>query len=451
MTNHNYNLNIQAGTTAKKVYSAILNSDHYNKIHRTYINKKCTTMGLTRADTTTLLNNRVRTPAWVPNYANFVIVSLTHNMLFTDERAHRVNKGCRLCPHDADSTKHTFGECSTVREAINCIYNQLSLPVTSVNNFFTHLVGADSAIAPHEVALRTMLANSIWRARAEAGQGTERDPTGWRNWIVDDCLTRISNINPSFFDTNYLHNSIKPSYKITRKANLGSSSGTPEQKAMARKVIATHLERLPNNVRFIFTDGSANPNPGPAGSGVVVASTSNPTKLIHSCAAALGHSSNNTAEIIAIGIGIDLCVRDNYSRDIHIYTDSLITHNALCHNHNAGTENALLIQHLRQNIRDYQRHTNSTVHVNWIPGHSGIPLNDTADKLAKAGAKISKNYDTDFDPITTIFNNGYMYLIILTNVSAPWANSVNFIQSCAPAIHTNNQTSSLAADLRSAI
>jgi ribonuclease HI len=451
MANHNYNLNIRPGTTAKKVYSTILNSHHFNNIHRTYINRKCNTMGLSHADTTTLLNNRVRTPAWVPNYANFVIVSLTHNMLFTDERAHRENKGCRLCPHAADSTKHTFGDCSTARDAINCVYKQLNLPLIPPNNFFSHLLGADLAIAPPDVALRTMLANSIWRARAEAGQGADRDSSGWKNWIVEDCLTRISNINPSFFDTSYANNFIKPSYKITRKANLGSSSSTPEQKAIARKVIATHLERLPNDVRFIFTDGSAKPNPGPAGSGVVVASTTNPSKFIHACAAALGHTSNNAGEIIAIGIGIELCVNDNYARDIHVYTDSLIIHNALRYNHGAGPENARLIQHLRQSIRDYMYNTNSTVHFHRIPGHSGIPLNDTADKLAKAGARVSKNYDTDFDPVDIIINHGFSHLINLTSLAAPWAKSINFINSCAPAPHITLPASGLAADLRSAV
>jgi ribonuclease HI len=451
MANHNYNLNIRPGTTAKKVYSTILNSHHFNNIHRTYINRKCNTMGLSQADTTTLLNNRVRTPAWVPNYANFVIVSLTHNMLFTDARAHRENKGCRLCPHAADSTKHTFGDCSTARDAINCVYKQLNLPLIPPNNFFSHLLGADLAIAPPDVALRTMLANSIWRARAEAGQGADRDSSGWKNWIVEDCLTRISNINPSFFDTSYANNFIKPSYKITRKANLGSSSSTPEQKAIARKVIATHLERLPNDVRFIFTDGSANPNPGPAGSGVVVASTTNPSKFIHACAAALGHTSNNAGEIIAIGIGIELCVNDNYARDIHVYTDSLIIHNALRYNHGAGPENARLIQHLRQSIRDYMYNTNSTVHFHRIPGHSGIPLNDTADKLAKAGARVSKNYDTDFDPVDIIINHGFSHLINLTSLAAPWAKSINFINSCAPAPHITLPASGLAADLRSAV
>ena len=451
MANHNYNLNIRPGTTARKVYSTILNSNHYNNIHRTYINRKCNTMGLSQAETTTLLNNRVRTPAWVPNYANFVIVSLTHNMLFTDARAHRENKGCRLCPHAADSTKHTFGDCSTARDAINCVYKQLNLPLIPPNNFFSHLLGADLAIAPPDVALRTMLANSIWRARAEAGQGADRDSSGWKNWIVEDCLTRISNINPSFFDTSYANNFIKPSYKITRKANLGSSSSTPEQKAIARKVIATHLERLPNDVRFIFTDGSAKPNPGPAGSGVVVASTTNPSKFIHACAAALGHTSNNAGEIIAIGIGIELCVNDNYARDIHVYTDSLIIHNALRYNHGAGPENARLIQHLRQSIRDYMYNTNSTVHFHRIPGHSGIPLNDTADKLAKAGARVSKNYDTDFDPVDIIINHGFSHLINLTSLAAPWAKSINFINSCAPAPHITLPASGLAADLRSAV
>ena len=94
--------------------------------------------------------------------------------------------------------------------------------------------------------------------------------------------------------------------------------------------------------------------------------------------------------------------------------------------------------------------TNSTVQIHWIPGHSGIPLNDIADKLAKAGAKVSKSYDTDFDPVDTIINHGYNHLTNLTSLAAPWAKSINFITSCAPAPHITLQASGLAADLRSA-
>ena len=432
--NQNYSLTLKPGMPASKAYSAILNSSFYNTTHRKYIDKKCAVMGLTPADTTTFLCNHSRLPAWVPSYAKFVTISMSHNMLFTDTRAHRNNKGCRLCPHNTDSTAHIFGDCSTSNNAINLVYKLLALPPPPTGNFFNHLLSADAPIAPHGVAIRTMLSNSVWRARTEAGQGAEKDPLEWENWIVEDCLTRISKINPNFFDTHYTPNTVPPRYKITRKANLGSSSGTPEQKATARKVIATHLARLPLNVRYIFTDGSAKPNPGPAGSGVVVKCTSNNDLNIHACSAALGHSTNNSGEIAAIGIGIELCVKDNYNKDIHIYTDSRLTHNALRHNHSAGAANNNIIQHLRQCIRNYQRNTKAKIHINWIPGHAGIPLNETADNLAGTGAKISKQYTSDFNLLDTIIEHGFTHLVTLTTLAAPWANSLPTIfNNCATA------------------
>jgi ribonuclease HI len=432
--NLNYSLKLKPGMPASKAYSAILNSSFYNATHRKYIDEKCAVMGLTPADTTTFLCNHSRLPAWVPSYAKFVTISMSHNMLFTDTRAHRNNKGCRLCPHDTDSTAHIFGECGTSSDAISCTYKLLALPPPPTVNLFNHLLSADAPIAPHEVAIRTMLSNSVWRARTEAGQGAEKDPLEWKNWIVEDCLTRVSKINPNFFDTHYTSNTVPPRYKITRKANLGSSSGTLEQKATARKVIATHLARLPSNVRYIFTDGSAKPNPGPAGSGVVVKCTSNNDLTIHACSAALGHSTNNSGEIAAIGIGIELCVKDHYNKDIHIYTDSRLTYNALRHNHSAGAANNNIIQYLRQCIRNYQRSTKANIHVHWIPGHAGIPLNDTADNLAGTGAKVSKQYTSDFNLLDTIIEHGFTHLVTLTTLAAPWASSLptNF-NNCATA------------------
>ena len=129
---------------------------------------------------------------------------------------------------------------------------------------------------------------------------------------------------------------------------MGSSAGTPLQKATARKVIATHIERLPTNTRYMFTDGSAKPNPGPAGAGVVVINSSNHNKHIHSCGAAIGCSTNNVGEAIAIGIGIELCNADNYRGDIYVYTDSRIIHNALSFNHNAGEDNVWLMHALKR-------------------------------------------------------------------------------------------------------
>ena len=350
-------------------------------------------------------------------------------MLFTDSRAHRINLGCRFCSHYNDSTSHVFGNCPTVVNAITEIYSQLKLSAPP-SNYFNHLLCAEPNVLSHTTALRTMLANAIWRARTEAGQG--KVSLSWSNWIVEDCLTRISKLNPNFFDTHYPSNSIHLRYKLTFKADIGSSAGTPLQKATARKVIATHLKRLPINTRYIFTDGSAKPNPGPAGAGVVIINSSNHSNTIHAYGAAIGRASNNVGEAVAIGMGIELCNADNYKGDIYVYTDSRIIHNALRYNHSAGGENEWLIQALKRCVRLYQVTNNSCINFRWIPGHSGIPLNEVADALASKGSNISKKNLIDFNLQGFITNYGFAQLIHFTNCFAPGANLVKFTKNFYP-------------------
>ena len=146
-------------------------------------------MGLQPADTTHLLCNHARAPPWLPPYARFNIVALTHNMMFTDARAHRSNLGCRFCLHPSDSTSHVFGNCPAVLTAITSIYNQLNL-ATPPSNYFNHLVCAEPNVLPHVTALRTMLANAIWRARTETGHG--KDSSNWCNWMVEDIVSQGS-------------------------------------------------------------------------------------------------------------------------------------------------------------------------------------------------------------------------------------------------------------------
>ena len=427
--NRNFSLNIKPGTTSTKAYSALINSPRCIASYRKYIDRKCAVMGLSSANTTHLLCNHARSPPWIPPYARFNVVALTHNMMFTDARAHRTNLGCRFCSYNSDSTSHVFGNCPAVLSAITKVYTQLILP-TPPSNYFNHLLCAEPSVPPHSTALRTMLANAIWRARTEAGQGKEID--SWSNWMVEDCLTRISKINPNFFDTYYPNNIIHLRYKLTFKADIGSSAGTPLQKATARKVIAVHLERLPINTRYIFTDGSAKPNPGPAGAGVVINNTNNHSKHIHAYSAAIGHASNNVGEAVAIGMGIELCSADNYKGDIYVYTDSRMIHNALRFNHSAGGENEWLIQALKRCVRNYQVNNNSSINIRWIPGHSGIPLNEVADELASKGSNISKKNLIDFNLQGFITKFGFAPLIHFTNCYAPWANSLNFSNVFTP-------------------
>jgi ribonuclease HI len=424
--NRNFNLNIKPGTASTKVYSTLINSSLRAASYRKYIDKKCATMGLQPAETTHLLCNHARAPSWLPPYARFNIVALTHNMMFTDARAHRSNLGCRFCLHPDDSTAHVFGSCPAVLTAITNVYHQLCL-ATPPPRYFNHLICAEPSVQPHVTGLRCMLANAIWRARTEAGHG--KDSSNWSNWMVEDCLTRISKLNPSFFNTCYPDNSVHLRYKLTYKADIGSSAGTPLQKATARKVIATHIERLPTGTRYIFTDGSAKPNPGPAGAGVVINNTDNHGIHVHVYAAAIGRSTINIGEAIAIGMGIEICNADKYKGDIYIYTDSRVIHNALRYNHSAGVENEWLIQALRQCVRKYQIQNNSSIKFCWIPGHSGIPLNDVADALASKGSNITKKNLINFNLRGFITTFGFAHLIQFTNYFAPWANSINFPMS----------------------
>ena len=424
--NRNFALNIKPGTTSTKVYSMLINSSPRVASYRRYIDKKCAVMGLQPAETTYLLCNHSRAPPWLPPYARFNMVALTHNMFFTDARAHRSNLGCRFCTHPSDATSHVFGNCPAVLAALANVYNQLNL-TTPPSNYFIHLISAEPNVLPHVTALRSMLTNAIWRARTEAGHG--KICNNWSNWIVEDCLTRISKLNPMFFDTHYPGNSIHLRYKLTYKADIGGSAGTPLQKATARKVVATHIERLPTNTRYIFTDGSARPNPGPAGAGVVIHNTDNHSSHIHAYGATIGHASNNVGEAIAIGMGIEICSADNFKGDIYIYTDSRVIHNALRYNHSAGVENEWILQALRRCIRNYQILNCSCIHFRWIPGHSGIPLNEVANALAGKGSNITKKNLINFNLQGFITKFGFAHLIHFTNHFAPWANCINFVKA----------------------
>ena len=131
-------------------------------------------------------------------------------------------------------------------------------------------------------------------------------------------------------------------------------------------------------------------------------------------------------------MGIELCIADNYKGDIYVYTDSRMIHNALRFNHSAGDENEWLIQALKRCVRNYQVNNNSSINIRWIPGHSGIPLNEVADELASKGSNISKKNLIDFNLQGFITKFGFAPLIHFTNCYAPWANSLNFSNVFTP-------------------
>ena len=94
--------------------------------------------------------------------------------------------------------------------------------------------------------------------------------------------------------------------------------------------------------------------------------------------------------------------------------------------------NEWLIQALKRCVRLYQVTNNSCINFRWIPGHSGIPLNEVADALASKGSNISKKNLIDFNLQGFITKYGFAQLIHFTNCFAPGANLVKFTKNFYP-------------------
>ena len=83
--------------------------------------------------------------------------------------------------------------------------------------------------------------------------------------IVSDCIQRICSLSPSFFSTNFPNNTVPNRHKIIYKPDLGSSKRRVTAQVNAAVAVDAHIDSLPPHTLLAFTDGSAKPNPGPAG------------------------------------------------------------------------------------------------------------------------------------------------------------------------------------------
>ena len=219
----------------------------------------------------------------------------------------------------------------------------------------------------------------------------------WKSWIVDNALMRLKASNNSIFINNFPGNSVPNRMKITFNSNLGSSSkNTKDTRDTASHVVNSLIRKLPVGSVYAFTDGSADPNPGPTGAGVAIFKK-NPHEDTHiaSLTAALGHGNNNTGELFAVGIALNYFSTINTNQNFHIFTDSNIVRGAMEEGWGVGNTNTNLLHAVRRARRTINTNTITT---NWIPGHSGVAQNDLADTLAGIGSVKAADFpDCTFD------------------------------------------------------
>lgn len=144
---------------------------------------------------------------------------------------------------------------------------------------------------------------------------------------------------------------------------LQSDSNMPERRTTDGRLYVT-----------VATDGSANPNPGPAAWGWYVDET---------CwdAGAARNSTNNRAELAAVLNLFRATEHDDVP--LHILIDSQYVIGAL--GGNRANKNADLIYKLRKAAE------NRTYEIEWVKGHSGHPLNEAVDQRCAAASSAIRN------------------------------------------------------------
>jgi ribonuclease HI len=172
----------------------------------------------------------------------------------------------------------------------------------------------------------------------------------------------------------------EPGAKVYRAAsrNLSEPSGDPielepgppAEKKPAAATMST--VKVPADAIHVWTDGGANPNPGPAGIGVVIVDGEQKKELSEF----LGHGTNQIAELTAILRGLQEI--DDRSRPVVVYSDSAYSIGLLTQNWKAKA-NVELVGKLRALCAMFE-----DLRFVKVAGHAGIALNERVDQLAGA-------------------------------------------------------------------
>lgn len=149
----------------------------------------------------------------------------------------------------------------------------------------------------------------------------------------------------------------------------GPAEAPPEKAAAAKAVPRAHA--VPADAWQAFTDGACSGNPGPAGSGIVLVA---PGGKMHEGFDYLGEATNNVAELTAILRALEWIPKEAAS--IVVHTDSKYAIGVLSKNWKAKV-NGELIAKTKRLVQE------RGARLEYVPGHSGVPLNERADQLAR--------------------------------------------------------------------
>ena len=185
--------------------------------------------------------------------------------------------------------------------------------------------------------------------------------------------------------------------KLNRRLHKNYARGragmmTLDQLNVMRQYLDALRKLFPDNAVFAFTDGSSFPDDGLGGAGVYLVGPS-PEQVGRMAAfssgiqAPVGRTTNNAAELQAIGWAIDeACDCFEKTLPLVILTDSDFVYGALCDDTAIEPGNRSFVEAMKVKIDMVRKERK--LHIYKLPGHAAIPGNDNADLAAKRAAKL---------------------------------------------------------------
>ncbi len=169
----------------------------------------------------------------------------------------------------------------------------------------------------------------------------------------------------------------------------------------------------PSESLIIYTDGSADPNPGPSGAGLVLFRDG---ALVESHSIPLGHGTNNTGELYALGAALQRIeeILDSPPHPVYthpttarILTDSTFARGVTTLNWELSKNSRL--QPLLKSVKARWRKVADrlTLHVDWVEAHAGIAGNELAD--VEAGKASAASTPADSANLTRGYTGLFIY------------------------------------------
>ena len=372
----------------------------------------------------------------MPNHARYHQVAMIHNAVGTGTRSRHFTKAsehemrCRACGQGNDSTRHLLGDNCVTEEARDkfgvCIkYNLNHTSLGGANSWHTaFLIFKGSDHHKEAVNAITIFNYAVWLAQVSYFRRSQSVPhrSAAVRVIVDIALQMWVKVRScKWKEPTSLHGG---TLTVTNRHFGSTSNRTAADKIRARAEAIRLISSMSADTAIGFTDGSAIPNPGPCGTGVVlympehhhlITSTNLSSDAtgdgIPSLRASLpvlgnaesggplaaytgllveGKGSNNIAELWGPAMLIqllewyELSTGKNHTGPIAIFIDSQLTINICMYK--ARPKSNTKLAHTVRRIVD-RRGRSNVIYMFWIAGHVDLEENELVDGCAKLGAK----------------------------------------------------------------